>query len=92
MDASSYAIDRILNQLTSDDLSRWHSVIFFSQKIILAETWYETYNKKLLTIVETFKTWKHYLKGYKHKVFVLINYNNLQQFMDTKRLNSRQVY
>ena len=45
--------------------------------MIPAKTWYETYDGKLLTIVEAFKTWKHNLKGYKHKVLVLTDYNNL---------------
>ena len=57
--------------------------------MILAETRYETYDGELLAIVETFKTWRHYLKGCKHKVFILINHNNLQKFMDIKNLSSR---
>ena len=57
--------------------------------MILAETRYKTHDAELLTIVEAFKTWCHYLKGYKHEVFVLTDYNNLRQFMDTKNLSSR---
>ncbi len=45
--------------------------------MILAETRYETYNDELLAIVEAFKTWRHYLEGYKHKVLILTDYNNL---------------
>ena len=59
--------------------------------MILAKTRYETYNGELLAIVEVFKTWKHYLKGSKHKVLVLINHNNLRWFMDTKSLSFKQV-
>lgn len=55
--------------------------------MILIETWYETYNRELLVIVEAFQTWRHYLKGYKYKVFVLTNYNNLQKFIDIKSLS-----
>ena len=55
-DASDYAIGRVLSQLTSDDLGRWHPVAFFSQKMILAETRYETHNGELLAIIEAFKT------------------------------------
>lgn len=29
--------------------------------MILAETWYKTYNRELLIIIETFKTWQYYL-------------------------------
>ncbi len=90
-DASGYAIGRILSQLTSDDSGWWHPVLFFSRKIIPAKTWYETHNRELLAIVEAFKTWRHYFEGCKHKVLVLTDHNNLQRFMDTKNLSSRQV-
>ena len=60
-----------------------HPMAFFSQKMILAKTQYETHNEELLAIVEAFKTWRHYLEGCKHKVVVFIDHNNLRQFMDT---------
>ena len=91
IDALGYAIDGISNQLISDDLSQWHPVAFFFRKMIPAETWYKTHNGKLLAIVEAFKTWRHYLKGCKHEVLVLTDHNNLQCFVDTKNLSSRQV-
>ena len=62
IDASGYAIGRVLSQLISDNLGRWHLVAFFFQKMILAETRYETHNSELLAIIEAFKTWRHYLK------------------------------
>ncbi len=46
---------------------------FFSRKMISAETLYKTYNSELLAIVETFKKWKHYLKGCKYEVLILTN-------------------
>ena len=59
-----YAIDKVLNQLTSDDLGRWHPVVFFLQKKILAEIKYKTHDNELLAIVEAFKIWRYYLKGF----------------------------
>ncbi len=56
MDASDYAIGEIFSQLTLDDLGQGHPLAFFSQKMILTKTRYETHNKELLTIVEAFKT------------------------------------
>ena len=56
------------------------------------KTRYETHNGKLLAIVKAFKAWKHYLKGYKHKVLMLIDHNNLQRFIDMKSLSSKQVH
>ena len=91
IDVSSYAINRVLSQLTLNNLGWWHLVVYYLQKMILAKNWYKTHNGKLLGIVEAFKTWKHYIKGCKHEIFFLIDYNNFQQFMDTKSLSSCQV-
>ena len=55
-DVLGYAIGGVFSQLTSDDSGRWHPVAFFSQKMISAETRYETYDSELLAIVEAFKT------------------------------------
>ena len=59
--------------------------------MIPAEICYKTYHGELLAIVEAFKIWKHYLKGNKHEVFMLTDHNNLQDFINTKSLSSRQV-
>ena len=54
--ASGYAISEVLSQLTSDNSGWWHPVAFFSQKVIPAETKYETYDGELSAIVKAFKT------------------------------------
>ena len=59
--------------------------------MIPTESWYETHNSKFLAIVKAFKTWRHYLKGSKHEILVLTDYNNLYRFIYTKSLSSRQV-
>ena len=59
--------------------------------MIPVETWYKIYNGKLLAIVKVFKTWQYYLEGYKHKVLVFTDHNNLCYFIDTKSLSSKQV-
>ena len=92
MDTLGYAINGILSQLTLDVLGQWYLVAFFSRKMIPTETRYEIYNRELLAIVESFKTWKHYLEGCKYKVLVLTDYNNLQRFMDTKSLSFKQIW
>ena len=70
-DVSGYIIGGVFNQLTSNDSSRWHPVAFLLQKMIPAEISYKTYDGELLTIVEAFKTWRHYLEGFQHEVFIL---------------------
>ena len=76
---------------SKSEIGQWHPVAFFSQKMIPAETRYETHDQELLAIVEAFKTWRHYLEGCKYEVFVLTDHNNLCWFMDTKSLSSRQA-
>ena len=56
-----------------------------------AENNYKTYNLKLLTIIETFKQWHHYLKESSYLIEVLIDHNNLCEFINVKMLNSRQA-
>ena len=90
-DALGYTIGGVFNQLTSNNLGRWHPLAFFLQKMIPAETRYKTPDSELLAIVEVFKTWKYYLEGSQYKVLVLTNHNNLCRFMDVKSLSSRQV-
>ena len=53
-DASSYAIGGVYSQITSE-ISQWHSVAYYSQKMIPAKTRYETHDVELLAIVEVFK-------------------------------------
>ena len=89
-DASGYAIGGVLSQLTNN-LGRWHPVAYFSYQMIPAKTWYKTHDGELLAIVKAFKTWRHYLENCKHKVFVLTDYNNLRQLIDTKSLSFCQV-
>lgn len=50
-----------------------------------------TSRNSILTIIETFKTWRYYLKDSKYKILVFTYYNNLRRFIDTKNLSSRQV-
>ena len=101
-DASGYAIGGVLSQLNLDsdappndsnksDFGQWHPVAYFSRKMILAETWYETHDAELLAIVEAFKTWRHYLEGCKYEILVLTDHNNLRWFIDTKSLSFHQV-
>ena len=89
-DASGYAIDGILSQLTPES-GQWYPIDFFSKKMIPTETRYKTHDQELLVIVEAFKTWRHYLEGCKFEILLLTDHNNLRRFMDTKSLSLRQV-
>ncbi len=90
--SSNYVTHENLNPISSkSEIGQWYPVAFFPRKIIPAGTWYKTHDEELLTIVEAFKTWRHYLEGCKYKVLVFTDHNNLRRFMDTKSLSSRQV-
>ena len=60
--------------------------------MILIKIWYKTYNNVFLAIIKVFKTWYHYLKDYKHKVFIFIEYKNLYYFINLKNLSFKKVY
>ncbi len=76
---------------SKSEISQWHLVAFFFQKMIPTETWYKTHDEEFWVIVEAFKTWCQYLKGCKYEVLILIDHNNFRQFMNTKSLSSCQV-
>ena len=82
MSLVDHILDDILDQMIIGlvtmalNLSWWHPVTYYLQKMIPDKTQYKTHNGKLLIIVEAFKTWWHYLKGCKHKVLVFVDYNN----------------
>lgn len=92
-DASGFAIAAILSQLVLSALGdgqMWHPVAFYSRKMILAETRYETHDQELLAIVTGFQQWRHYLEGSYSPVIVLTDHNNLKYFMTTTSLNRHQ--
>ena len=45
----------------------------------------------MLAIVECFKKWRHYLEGSKYPVEVIMNHNNLQQFLEKKMLSRQEA-
>lgn len=50
--------------------------------MILAKTYYKSYNNKFLAIIKGFKTWHYNLKYYKYKLFILKSYNNYYYFIN----------
>jgi len=89
-DAFKHTVTGIYSQLQTSE--QWHSVTYWSQKLFSAEESYETHDLELLVIVETFKQWHHYLERSTHSVKVLMNHNNLCEFMNIKMLNEQQTW
>ena len=60
-DASDYALAAVLSIRTPD--GDYHPVTFHSRTFKDAETNYDIHDKELMAIYDTFKRWRHYLKG-----------------------------
>ena len=58
----------VLNSMLSqpDEEKRLHPVIFYFRKFTVPELNYDIYDKELLTIINSFKIWRVYLKGLKY--------------------------
>jgi len=88
-DALDYALAAILSIVDEDN--EVHLVAFHSCTFTTAELNYNTYNKKLLTIFEAFKIWRHYLKGLAYSINIVTDHKNLEYFFTTKVLTWRQA-
>ena len=55
--------------------------------MISTKTWYKIHDGKLLAIVKLFKTWRHYLEDYKHKVLIPPNHSQFWAIFHTKLAN-----
>jgi hypothetical protein len=97
-DASGFAMAGILLQ-TVDGLENprrqadWQPVAFYSRKFTDAEGRYQVHDQELLAIVESFKTWRHYLEGAAHVIRVQCDHENLKYFWSkkVKKLDMRQA-
>ena len=71
----------------------WRPVAYFSKKMSPAERNYDIYDKELLAIVKAFDEYRPELTMSKDEepVKVVCDHKNLEYFMTTKRLNSRQA-
>jgi hypothetical protein len=88
-DASDYAIAGILSLRCSNEEIR--PVAYFSRTLSAPELNYDTHDKELLAIHESFRTWRHYLEGSAALVDVVTDHKNLEYFVTTKLLTRRQA-
>ena len=85
IDTNEIALGAILSQL--DKKNRLYPVTFYSRRFTILELNYNIYDKELLAIVDNFKIQKVYLKEFKYKIKMYIDYKNLKSFTSTKVLN-----
>ena len=94
-DASDNVIAGVLSQKheLSNGKSVWKPIGYFSKKMIPAERNYDIHDKELLAIVRAFEEYRSELLPFEgdDSVLVVSDHKNLEYFMTTKRLNSRQA-
>lgn len=68
-------------------------VAYFLKKMTSGKCNYITYNKKLLTVVKSFKAWRPELASVSanQPIKVFTDHKNLKQFITTKQLNCQQA-
>ena len=89
MDASDYALGAILSIISNS--SDIHSIAFHSCTFTSPEQNYDTHDKELLAISDTFQVWRHYLEGSSMPIDVVTDHKNLEYFSTTKILTHWQV-
>jgi hypothetical protein len=62
--AFDYALTGIISSMTPD--SEIHPIAFHSCTFTNTDCNYNTHDKELLAIFESFKVWHHYLEGSQH--------------------------
>lgn len=87
-DASDFALGSVLSEFLD---CRSHPVVFHSRKLSSAEQNYKIHDKELLAILKALMEWKCYRLEADKSITVYIDYQNLQHFLTTKKLNLRQV-
>ncbi|KAF4301954.1 hypothetical protein GTA08_BOTSDO10282 [Botryosphaeria dothidea] len=89
-DASDFVSAGILSQMHDGVLK---PVAYFSKKMSSTECNYMIYDKELLAIIRSFETWEPELIStpIDKPIKVLTDYKNLEYFMTTKQLTSRQA-
>jgi hypothetical protein len=89
IDVSDFTLYAILSP--PDDERRRNPLGFYSRKFQLAEINYKVHTKELLTIIDSFKVWHHYLEGALCNMKVYSAHQNVEYFTMTKILNRRQA-
>ena len=80
-DASDYAFGIQIKYRNNE--GKLYLIAFYFHKLSKAELNYPIYDKKFLTIVNTFKKFRYYLKKNMHQIKVYINHKNISHFFIT---------
>ncbi|KAF8748289.1 hypothetical protein RHS01_10949 [Rhizoctonia solani] len=84
-DASGAALGSILSQRQED--GRLHPLGFLSESFKGAEQNYNTHDKELLAIIQSFEYWRIFLEGTLHPVTVFTDHRNLEYWKESRTFN-----
>ena len=88
-DTSKHTSGTIL--LQTDSNGDWHPCSYLSQSFSPAKCNYDIYDRELLAVIRTLKSWRHYLHGSPFLVQVFTDHKNLTYFHQPQALNRRQA-
>ena len=70
-----------------NDDGKWHPCAYLFKGLNDVERNYDIHDKELLGMMHALEAWHHYLEGCKHKFEIWTDHQNLQYFMESKKLN-----
>ena len=89
IDSSDIVTAGVLSQKGPD--GEWHLVAFYSKTMNPVECSYKIYNKELLAIMNSLRTWRAELEGIPNHFLYFIDYRALEFFGMKQLLNGRQI-
>jgi len=88
-DASKFITGAILRQ--QDMNGDWHPCEYISHSFDVMQRNYKIYDCKLLGIICTLETWRHYMLSSQHLVTIFSNHKNMMYFRTAQKLNHQQA-
>jgi len=89
VDASNFATGGVLSVKCDNNL--WQPVAFISKALNEMECNYEIHDKEMLEVTRCLEAWHHFLEGARVKFKIWMDHKNLEYFMSSQNLNSRQA-
>ena len=87
-DASDNAVGAVLQQFIND---QWCPVVFFSKKLKLAETKYNTFDRELLAVYLAIKRFRHFVEGHQFSITTDHKPLTFTLFTKSSKLIPRQI-
>ncbi|QRW15537.1 Retrotransposable element Tf2 protein [Rhizoctonia solani] len=88
-DTSGAALGSILSQRQED--RRLHPLGFLSESFKGAKQNYNTHDKELLAIIQSFEYWRIFLEGTLHPITVFTDHRNLEYWKESRTFNQRHA-